>query len=121
MHVRCCITPWKPVSHSISSSWNSTDDVLTLCRLKNSLATHICVYPFNHVNVHNTFHILKGMSNTFRILKGKHDLCWTCSHSSMHNRKTLIWKVTCKLEVQDCQNCMSLAQEQINIREGSAR
>lgn len=121
MHVRCCITPWKPVSHSISSSWNSTDDVLTLCRLKNSLATHICVYPFNHVNVHNTFHIPKGMSNIFRILKGKHDLCWTCNHSSIHNRKSLILKVTYILEAEDCQNCIFLAQGQINIREGSAR
>ena len=33
--------------------------------LKNSLATHICVYPFNQDNVHNNFHIPKGLSNTW--------------------------------------------------------
>lgn len=84
LQVGCHTTPRKPVSHSISSSWNSVDDVLTLCMLKNSLTTHICVYPFNYDNVHNNFHIPKGLSNTFRVLEDKHDLYWTLNHPTIH-------------------------------------
>lgn len=77
--------------------------------LKNSLATHICVYPFNQDNVHNNFHIPKGLSNTFRILEGKHDLCWTWNHPTIHNMKSPKLEVTYKPEAEDCLNCLFLA------------
>lgn len=52
-----------------------------------SLAAYICVYSFNHDDVHTTVHIPKGLSNTFRILEGKHDLRWAWSDPAICNRE----------------------------------
>lgn len=90
----------------------------SLCQTKlfkdKGSALAICVYPLNHDNVHNTFHILKGLSNTSRILEGKHDLCWICNHLTIHNRKSLNLEITYILETEDYQTaCFWLKGEWI--------